>query len=188
MNAEELGEFIDMLHDVCKSVHSGLSPTDTYANRAALLLFMIACHESDLMRARRQYSFRGKARGGAFSLFQMEEASIRDSLRNMQSSDALRTSIVHYLYANNDTMFPLELPTEELLDTVLLRIQQPEGDRWAAVLARLHILRIKAPVPDSAAAMASYAKKYWNTELGKATPLLYAACATTVLWWAITKR
>lgn len=32
-------QFINMLRDVCKSVHSSLSPTEAYANRAAMLLF-----------------------------------------------------------------------------------------------------------------------------------------------------
>lgn len=43
----------------------------------------------------------------------------------------------------------------------------------ASIAARVFFLRIPESIPPSLTAKAEYAKKYWNTEKGKATPQLY---------------
>jgi hypothetical protein len=42
--------------------------------------------------------------------------------------------------------------------------------RYSTVMARVFFLRIKEPIPLGLHELGAYAKKYWNTEKGKATP------------------
>ena len=175
--------FVDDLREMCRAVHNGVPPTEAYAQRVAQLLLMTAAHESDGFRARRQYGFSNESHRGAFSLFQMEVDSIRRSLDDLANKPTLRQSVEMWLIVSDDIAIPAGIGGDEL-DYVLGRIQRPEGDRWAMVLARLHYLRVPAPVPSSAREMAEYAKRYWNTAAGKATPLDYAAKAVEYLWGA----
>jgi hypothetical protein len=41
---------------------------------------------------------------------------------------------------------------------------------YATAMARIFFLRVKEPIPLGLHELAAYAKKYWNTEKGKATP------------------
>lgn len=170
--------FIAMLRACCRAVHNGNPPTFGYADRAASLMFMTAAHESDGFRARRQYGFSAGTTRGAFSLFQMEFPSIRESLAMIKARPVLHGQATAFLTAIDS---PVEFDDPF---RVLQAIQKPTGDALAAVLARLHYYRVPAPVPETPMEQAQYAKKYWNTYLGKATPEDYLCAAYKALWKA----
>ena len=172
----------DKVWALCKEVGYAIrnsnDPVDhVAAYNAARLLFMTAAHESDNFKARRQYGFSSTSDRGAFSLFQMEWPSIVDSGKHISnpSRSILLRHCTEFLEERINNGFhvgwltnPLEHKTR-----ILSKLQTEEGDPLACVYARLHYLRVPAALPKSAKAMAEYAKKYYNTSAGKATPMDY---------------
>lgn len=121
-----------------------------FSQDAVDLLVMIACHESQLR-------FTKQIRGPALGLFQMEPETHDDIWKNFITKNQKREFAVakflpsrHSLYEN----------TAELLQTDV---------RYATVMARVFFQRFREPIPTTDLGKAEYAKKYWNTELGKAT-------------------
>ena len=113
---------------------------------AIRLLCMIAAHESG------DFHYVRQRRGPALSLFQMEPATFDDVCDYAQRRNLY---IASYLPCS-----PWRLVFDQ---------------RFAAAMARIFFLRFPEPLPDAddMHALACYAKGYWNTYLGKATPDQY---------------
>ncbi len=114
--------------------------------QAIELLIMIAAHESG------GFTYCKQVRGPALGIYQMEPATFYD--------------VKDYL--KRTERYP-----------ALLRYHNPErlifDINYATAMARAFFLRIPEPIPniEDKEGLARYAKKYWNTELGKATPQQY---------------
>lgn len=110
---------------------------------AIRLLCMIAAHESG------DFHYVRQLRGPAMSLFQIEPATF-ENLCNFA--------------INRRLTIASSLPCSEW--------QLVFDQRFAAAMGRVFFLRFKEPLPgaDNLDDLARYAKQYWNTHLGKATP------------------
>ena len=152
-----------------------LSPD--YAETVARILFMTAAHESGGFKYRRQIGYTKWMLGGAWSLWQIELPSIRDSVRRIDNSRALNTRVLGLcadFQCNSGVL--VNAFTDDVRRLALLQyIATPEGDPLACVLARLHYLVRPGRIPADPDGMAAYAKKHYNTDLGKATPGAYLA-------------
>ena len=113
---------------------------------AARLLCMIAGHESG------GFCYVHQLGGPALGLFQMEPLTFQDVSEYCARKDYL------------DGELP-SIPSRLIFDA-----------HFAAAMARVFFLRIPEPLPDPdhITALANYAKRYWNTWQGKATPDDYA--------------
>ena len=109
------------------------------------LLCMIAAHESGGFRYCQQIG------GPAVSIFQMEPVTFYDVSQYAQRKG--------YCYKH----LPPH-PNEMIFDF-----------GFAAAMSRIFFLRIPEAIPheEDLEAISEYAKKYWNTSAGKATPELY---------------
>jgi len=154
-------------YDCAEQVYDKRAPTPAYADRVARLLFMTAAHES-LLKFRRQHGFSRDSLRGAFGLWQTEYSSMRDSYRWLESRPAAKHHAVEFLKRAN-AEGQLSLPFREHF----FMVQSPLGDALSCLYARLHYFRVPEPVPERPADQATYAKKYYNTELGKATAAGY---------------
>ncbi len=112
---------------------------------AVRLLCMIAAHESN------QFLYNKQIRGPALSPFQIEPASYLDVCE----------------YADRKLYMPDDIPSP--VERLLFDF------KFATGIARVFLLRIPEPLPaeHDLRLMAIYAKKHWNTYLGKATPDMY---------------
>ncbi|MCW7552137.1 hypothetical protein NX722_05650 [Endozoicomonas gorgoniicola] len=119
-------------------------PTSESAIR---LLCMIAAHESG------GFTYSKQVRGPALSLFQMEPRTFRD--------------LVTYCQRRFPNL------SDELPCSPMRLIFDPG---FAAAMGRAFLLRIPEPLPDfdNIDALGQYAKTYWNTRYGKATPKNYS--------------
>ncbi len=117
------------------------------ASEAAIrLLCMIAAHESG------GFSYVKQVRGPALSFFQMEPATYSD--------------VSGYAMKKGYLKGELPSPVQRLIFDAF----------FSAALARIFFLRFRKALPNhnDIPGLAQYAKHYWNTELGKATPAMYA--------------
>ena len=121
-----------------------------YTEAAARLLLMIAAHESGNLKYSRQI------KGPALGWFQMEPLTHDGLIKYLASKTEVFKRCNQFIYTGQ---------ADEL-------VWHPE---YAVVMARVFFLRFKAPLPakDDLDGLAHYAKKYWNTHLGKATPADY---------------
>ena len=116
-----------------------------FSRDAVELLMMTAAHESILGTYIKQVE------GPALGIFQMEPDTYNDIQNNfIQYRAVLRNLLDHRM-------------AEEI--------------RWdlklAIVMARVHYYRVPEALPTGVDAQAEYAKKYYNTDLGKATAAKY---------------
>jgi len=137
-----------------------------YIDAVTRLLFMTLAHESGGFKWRRQLGFRPDTTRGAFGLAQVEMASMSDSFRQMWADNQLGQNCLEYL-SRMQSPYPVELRNARML------LQTPEGDALAVLFCRLHYWRIPTPVPMNIDAQAEYAKRWYNTHLGRATPGQY---------------
>lgn len=109
------------------------------------LLCMIAAHESE------KFLYTRQIRGPALSCFQVEPATYQDVADYAERKGYLKGE------------FPS--PPERLLFDF----------RFATGIARVFFLRKPEPIPDkdNLQALADYAKRHWNTELGAAKSYMY---------------
>ena len=123
-----------------------------YSEEAEDLLFMTAAHESRLGTYLKQIN------GPALGVYQMEPATHNDIWDNFLT---YRESIIDCL------RYYFPHPIEMIHDL-----------QYATAMARVHYFRVKEALPKKSdyanpmqylPALARYAKKYYNTELGKAT-------------------
>lgn len=128
-----------------------------YSENAVDLLLMIACHESLCGRYTKQVN------GPALGVYQMEPATHADLYAN-------------FISTRRDLDFSVSkfLPSSQTLVNKKSHVELLQTDvRYATVLARVFFMRFKEPIPDTDFKRAVYAKKYWNTPLGKATEDAY---------------
>lgn len=109
------------------------------------LLCMIAAHESGLGKHRKQIN------GPALSLLQIEPATHDSIWDNCDSINSLAK----------------KLGIKRNLDLLA------SDDRYAVFVARCYLLMDKSPLPKTVCEMGEYAKRYWNSEGGKASPEAY---------------
>ena len=158
MNAKQFREL------VIRTVLNQMAEDDIpFSGQAEDLLVMIAAHESHLGTYLKQVS------GPALGPYQHEPDSLHDLYKN-------------YLR--------FRFPLEELLSEFTAPGLTPEENltcnlAYATAVARLQLWRVKEPIPDPEdfplgrrdetylMALAVYAKKHWNSALGKATPQDY---------------
>ena len=174
---------VRLLCDDCAcSIYTSTAPSMAYADRVARLLFMTAAHESGGFRWRRQLGFSRDDDRGAFGLWQCEWQSIADSIRYVRTPK--RVELYHRCVTwldGYDKYFP-ELAVDEVSKNgILAVIQDSRGDPLSCLLARLHYLRVPEAVPATVQDMAVYAKRYYNTRLGKATAADYLSAYEK--WW-----
>lgn len=151
MNAKQLREL------VIRPTLQYLSPTIPYSETAVELLMMTAAHESHLGE------YIAQVGGPALGIYQMEPATEDD---------------IHdgYLKYRRDL--------EQVVDNTMISalIRDIDGADlvyslpYATAMARVHYFRVPEALPEGSLQneetirkMAAYAKKYYNTELGKAT-------------------
>ncbi len=122
---------------------------------AEKLLMMTACHES------MGFCYRVQLSGPALSYFQIEPNTLDDLYRNYLSYRPGRL-------AQLDAYLPSGMPRLEALEA---------NDAYACAAARMIYARVAEALPDvhDDMALADYAKRYWNTALGKATAEKYLA-------------
>jgi hypothetical protein len=113
---------------------------------AVELLLMIAAHESG------GFTYCKQIQGPALGLYQMEPATFYDTQQYMQR-------------VKRFDQIDIEAPPDRLVFDV----------PFATAMARVYLLRVPAPIPavEDVWALAQYAKKYWNTPLGKASAKQY---------------
>jgi len=174
-------DILRLCRDCAASIYGTAPPSPQYAERVAKLLFMTAAHESLAFRFRRQIGFRRETCTGAFGLWQCELASIEASIDLIHRPDRrpLRDRCLAWL----DRWPGLEDVdlSHRTLGIALLALQEPRGDPLSCLLARLHYLRVPEAVPATVQDMAVYAKRYYNTRLGKATAANYLSAYEK--WW-----
>lgn len=158
---------IQALCRLCATMVPGTSSPE-YAERVARLLFMTIAHESGGFRWRRQLGFRPDTTRGAFGLSQVERASLEASLEQSWADNTLGEACRAYLSCAQSPW-----PTEP--SGAMRVLQKPEGDALSVLYCRLHYWRIPTLVPGGIVAQSEYAKRWYNTHLGKATPEQYAA-------------
>lgn len=131
------------------AIRPTLKKLNLWSPEAETLLAMIAAHESNCGQYIAQ--IRGPARG----VFQMEPATHDDIHKWLK---ATRPELYQLLHTATGT-------TRESMvaDTMMTDLD------YAIAMGRIFFLRISAPIPKTLPEMAVYAKRYWNTYLGKAT-------------------
>lgn len=124
-----------------------------YSQEAEDLLIMTMAHESHGGDFIEQYPH-----GPAFGVYQMEKGTFND-LWDRYLSDKPELAL-KIMKTCNLRQQPI---AEEMIEDMAL----------ATAMARVYYLRIRQPIPTDIDEMAEYAKKYWNTELGKAKAIDY---------------
>jgi len=122
---------------------------------AVRLLLMIAAHESG------GFTYCKQVNGPALGVFQMEPPTYRAVLEYLERSGRFPS-------------IPRNLREERLVF---------DAD-FAAAIARVYLVSKPEPLPeaDDLDGLAEYAKKHWNTYLGKATPEQYHRAFLKHVW------
>lgn len=128
-----------------KVVTETLKEMDRFKPECVELLCMIAAHESMLGKYRKQI------KGPALSLFQIEPRTHNSIWDHCDSIDKLAKKL------------GIKRRLESLAD----------DDRYAVFVARCYLLMDKSPLPKTVCEMGEYAKTYWNSNDGKASPEAY---------------
>lgn len=143
---------------IVRPVLEHLDPKIPYSKEAEDLLCMTAAHESLLGCYVKQ------VKGPALGVYQMEPATHDDIYHNF---------LTHNPFLESDVvdMVGIRKNLSSYLVTDLA---------YATAMARVHYWRVPEPLPklkgnhaDYLMELGRYAKKYYNTELGKAAPLHY---------------
>ena len=120
------------------------------------LLVMIAAHESGLFKYARQNAVITSETGLAMGMFQMERETALDVCKYITSKHSKFNTYVVF-------------KANQMLDGTITHLDLIFNFQLSVILARAFLMRIPDPIPEDDALMADYAKKYWNTSLGKAT-------------------
>lgn len=140
-------------HFIYNIIRPTLKKMDLWSPSAEKLLVMIACHESMGLRYRKQIS------GPAISFYQIEPKTFDDVwCRFLGARQVKKAAVSQFL---PDGVTPLHA-----LAT---------SDEFATAIARMKLWMVPEALPlvSDDKGLAAYAKKYWNSELGKATPEKY---------------
>jgi len=128
-----------------------LKDADLYSGDAVELLMGTSAQESHLG------SYIHQINGPALGIFQMEPATEEDIWNNYLRYKSSLSAVVKTVMTGNPNELAWNL-------------------KYAILMARIHYLRVKAGLPDSANvhAMALYWKQYYNTPLGRGTAKEFA--------------
>lgn len=134
-------------HLVATAIKPALFKLGLYSRAAEQLLLATAIQESNLIH-------RKQIGGPALSYFQIEPKTHNDIWDNFLKYRPQLSIKVIQLMSN-----PASDKIKEL----------ENNDKYAAAIARIHYLRVPAPIPkyNDIAKMAAYWKRYYNTALGK---------------------
>lgn len=168
--------------EVARHTHGLRPPNERYSLAVARLLLGTAAQESAGFRYRRQIGFRADSLRGAFGLWQCEFSSADRSLRSIVADIRYlqdRAEVgdrVQELYTR--LRGPLPMPIDgsggvAATRDVLRLLQTEQGDLLSCILARIHYLRVPAPIPDNVVDQARYWKTHYNTSAGKGKPSQY---------------
>jgi len=130
-----------------------LKQMEMWSPAAEKLLVMIACHESLGFKYRKQIS------GPAVSFYQIEPATFSDVWDRYLGARRLKKANVRQFMP--DDLLPLNALAK--------------SDEFATAIARMKLYMVPEALPlvTDDEGLARYAKKYWNSDLGKATPEKY---------------
>ncbi len=137
-------------------VRKTLKELNLWSPEAEDLLIMTAAHES---RGGEYLSQLGD--GPAYGVFQMEKGTFNDLWRTLKDEKSPLHKYAQKIMVACDLASPPQ--PEDMQGNLYL----------ATAMARIYYLRVTKPIPKDIDEMSVYAKKYWNTELGKATPENY---------------
>ena len=132
---------------IATAIKPALLKLGLYTPAAVQLLLATAIQESNLLH-------RKQIGGPALSYFQIEPKTHDDIWDNFLKYRPQLSSKVDQLMSN-----PAANKIKEL----------ENNDKYAAAIARIHYLRVPAPLPkhNDIVKMAAYWKRYYNTALGK---------------------
>lgn len=184
---------LELCRECGATVFDRAAPNTKYAEATARLLFGTAATESHF-RYRRQTVFDWGRNIGAWGLFQTEQGSVESGLNMLRTRPALAASAARFVFQQagadispilgNEIMHaaakavggahPLVGELRGQHSSNLLRVISG-WDRLACLFARLHYMRVPAPIPLDLHGQAEYWKRYYNTHAGKGTPMKYLA-------------
>lgn len=155
----------ELCRECAESVASGGDAT-----AVALLLYRTAAHESAGFVFRRQTTPRWDGSVGAFSLWQLEQASIEAGMAMLAKPGPLQERAARFLFGADWHRailggWPRRWDTHFVVEALRSRL----GDRLGVLLCRLHYLRCPGAIPVTLRDQAAYWKKWYNTERGKGT-------------------
>lgn len=177
--------------DTCNALSS--DSRSPYNERVARFLMMIWAHESAAGRYRRQSRYTLATEAGAWGPFQMEQAAVTRCCELLNRSPVIADRANQFLRSREDYVFDsldwgsgrdagLEtIPPSHMLRMILMH------DATAAIIARLYLLFDPQPIPADGFDQANYAKRYWNTYKGSATPAKYLDAYTVHVLPALAK-
>jgi hypothetical protein len=131
-------------------IRDALDPLKLYSVKAEELLVITAAQESLGGTYLWQNDRLGFPKGPALGVYQMEPATYRDLFENFL--------VYHKPLAARLDMAGCDYPERMVHDM-----------RYATQIARLNYYRFPVSIPEDLEGQLRYYKKYWNTELGKAT-------------------
>lgn len=121
-----------------------------YSEEAVDLLMMTAAHESN------RCSYIKQINGPALGVYQMEPATHHDIYKNFLKYNPAISSLLRDLTTDGGILL---IQGEDMVFNLA----------YATAMARVHYYRVPEALPNTLEGLAAYAKKYYNTNLGKAT-------------------
>lgn len=169
INAATMTRLFQICKDCATQVHNknGSLPEE-YIDSVTNMLFETMIQESGgIWERQRSVNWAGEI--GAFSKWQIEECSIKDSLKllNHPINNILLDRATQFIF--NDPHASLNWPNLIPLRALKWALLLDDNDKLGCLFARLHYLRCKGSVPNTLIGRAEYWKKYFNTALGKGT-------------------
>lgn len=158
---QKLQEMWALCLDVAQNIYIKRPPTEAYALRVARLLFGTGVHESGGFAHTRQKRFEFDSLNGAHGYWQVEFPTLKHYLAVLRNNGELRLQCMRW-YLGTQAPGKAEL---------LLTLTPPSVVAWevcgnprlACMLARIHYLLDKDPVPDTVAEQATYWGRVYNT-------------------------
>ena len=157
--------------ECAQSVYGTKPPNARYAWDVARLLAMTVAHESGGFLWNRQLGFSISETTGAFGLWQIEQGSTRASLTYMTKRPDVAERAGRWLFQHKS----VPAGWWQQFNVQGLAYLLTGWPRACCLFARLHYMRVAAPVPQSIEEQGAYAKRYYNTSAGKATAADYVA-------------
>jgi len=146
INAKQLRELV-----ICPALHSiGL-----WSSMSEDLLIMLAAHESN------GGDYIAQIDGPALGIYQMEPATHNFLWSKLRGTDE------KYMALGGKILFACHFMGKPDSTELIWNM------KYATMMARVLFLLNKEPIPTDIKNLAQYAKKYWNSPSGKATPEKY---------------
>lgn len=140
-------------------------PGAVYADTVARMMVMVGAHESKGFLCDRQEGFEGRAKGGAFGIFQVEEPGIEFAMSRLRGSSFLWARVCDWLGWWG------ELPPGPY-ESVPALISDGQHDALAVAVMRAYHWGNNDTIPWDPLGMSEYCKKRHNWN-GRATPRMY---------------